>query len=302
MKILSLFFLLFAFTFTGCTEMQIATHVFKKTTNPAPYSAPPIKVKRKTGKPYYIKGKKYYPMKSSEGYHEKGIASWYGKDFHRKKTANGETYNMFAMTAAHKTLPLPTYVRVTNLENGLSIMVKVNDRGPFKRGRIIDLSYKAANLLGMVRKGTAPVLVEALPASGASLRPVAWGNRITSITPNKRKYSKIKSTGFTNRVSRNKRVAYNKQQAKHHKKSEFKNVSIYVQVGAFGEKSNANNQLKKLSKINTNGYSAILMETNQGGRILNRVRIGPIDTVEEADAILLKVVNNGFNTAIIAVD
>jgi rare lipoprotein A len=116
----------------------------------------------KVGNPYTIDGERYVPLKSSYGYKEKGIASWYGSDFHGKSSANGECYNMYAFTAAHKTLPLPTIVRVTNLENGKSVVLKVNDRGPYARGRIIDLSYAAAQSLGVVAKGTAPVQVEAI--------------------------------------------------------------------------------------------------------------------------------------------
>lgn len=111
-------------------------------------------------------GRVYCPMTSAEGFVETGIASWYGEDFHGRPTAMGETYNMYAMTAAHKTLPLPTRVRVTNLENGRSAEVRVNDRGPFVDKRVIDLSYAAARQLGVVRRGTARVRVVALEAGG----------------------------------------------------------------------------------------------------------------------------------------
>ncbi len=111
-------------------------------------------------RPYRINGVWYYPLSSAEGYREKGVASWYGADFHGKRTANGEIYNMYAYTAAHKTLPFNTYVKVTNLRNGRSTIVRINDRGPFVRNRIIDLSYSAARDIGMARAGTAPVLIE----------------------------------------------------------------------------------------------------------------------------------------------
>lgn len=113
-------------------------------------------------KNYKVLGKWYSVKKSSIGYKEKGIASWYGKKFHGHRTSNGETYDMYAMTAAHKTLPLPTYVRVTHLENGRSIIVRVNDRGPFHENRIIDLSYSAAKKLGVTAKGTGAVEVTAI--------------------------------------------------------------------------------------------------------------------------------------------
>ena len=113
-------------------------------------------------RPYEINGKWYRPIPEANGYRERGIASWYGAKFHGRKTANGEIYNMHAMTAAHKTLPLGTYVRVTSIENGKQADVRINDRGPFVRGRIIDLSYRAAKKIGVVGPGTARVEIVAL--------------------------------------------------------------------------------------------------------------------------------------------
>lgn len=158
MRILSLLWCL-GVGLSGCTELMVGSHLYKKASNAKScITEGAIKV----GSPYIVDGERYEPQKSSLGYTEKGIASWYGKDFHGKASANGECYNMYAYTAAHKTLPLPTVVRVTNLENGRSIVLKVNDRGPYVRGRIIDLSYAAAQSLDVVRTGTAPVLVEAI--------------------------------------------------------------------------------------------------------------------------------------------
>ena len=111
---------------------------------------------------YDVLGKRYFVLTSPDGYLERGVASWYGPGFHAAATSNGERYDMYAMTAAHKTLPLPAYVQVTNLRNGRSIVVRVNDRGPFKDGRIIDLSYTAASKLDMLREGTTFVEVRAL--------------------------------------------------------------------------------------------------------------------------------------------
>jgi len=113
-------------------------------------------------RPYTINGRTYYPIPSAHGYSEKGLASWYGRQFHGRKTASGERYDMYAMTAAHKILPLGTHVRVTNLRNDSTVNLRINDRGPFVRGRIIDLSFTAAKELGVVGPGTAPVLVTAL--------------------------------------------------------------------------------------------------------------------------------------------
>jgi rare lipoprotein A len=111
---------------------------------------------------YHVDGQTYSVMTSATGYRTRGLASWYGTKFHKKRTSSGEDYNMYALTAAHKTLPLPTYVKIKNLENGRMAVVKVNDRGPFHQGRVIDLSYAAAAKLGLFPKGTAQVEIEAL--------------------------------------------------------------------------------------------------------------------------------------------
>ena len=117
---------------------------------------------RKGQKPYTINGERYEPLSSHEGFVQSGIASWYGSDFHGKTTSNGDSYDMYAMTAAHKTLPLGVYVKVRNRDNGRETVVRINDRGPFVTGRIIDLSYSAAQKIGLIEKGTAPVRIEAL--------------------------------------------------------------------------------------------------------------------------------------------
>jgi rare lipoprotein A len=127
-------------------------------------------------KSYKVFGRRYYVLESSDGYRERGIASWYGTKFHGRRTSSGEPYDMYAMTAAHKTLPLPTYARVTNLNNGRSVVVRVNDRGPFHDNRIIDLSYTAAWKLGVLKTGTGYVEVRALdprsPTTTAAARPI----------------------------------------------------------------------------------------------------------------------------------
>jgi rare lipoprotein A len=130
-------------------------------------------VKRAGNKnPYTVLGKTYHLLPSSDGYKEEGTASWYGTKFHGRPTANGERYSLYAMTAAHKTLPIPAYVKVTNLENQKTVIVRVNDRGPFHEGRIIDLSYAAAVKLGYAEKGTAQVSVEVVYPGGEKKRPV----------------------------------------------------------------------------------------------------------------------------------
>ncbi len=137
-----------------------------------PDAQPKTEPRSRYGNPasYMVHGKRYYTLKTSGGYRERGIASWYGTKFHGRRTSSGEPYDMYAMTAAHKTLPLPTYVRVTNLENQRSVVLRVNDRGPFHPNRIIDLSYTAAWKLGILSKGTG--FVEVLALDPRSPEPV----------------------------------------------------------------------------------------------------------------------------------
>ncbi len=133
-------------------------------------------------RPYRIFGKFYYPMRSARGYRERGIASWYGKKFHGRRTASGERYDMAAMSAAHRTLPLPSYVRVTNLRNRRSVVVRVNDRGPFHRNRLIDLSYAAAYKLGVIGVGTGLVEVTAVFPDKPGASPVIAESE-TAVSP-----------------------------------------------------------------------------------------------------------------------
>jgi rare lipoprotein A len=132
-----------------------------------PEPIPKAEPRSKKGNPpfYTVMGKRYFVLATADGYSERGVASWYGPGFHAAATSNGERYDMYAMSAAHKTLPLPAYVQVTNLRNGRSVVVRVNDRGPFKDGRIIDLSYTAASKLDMLKDGTTFVEVRALTPS-----------------------------------------------------------------------------------------------------------------------------------------
>ena len=129
----------------------------------------PVDMSIGANKPYTVLGKRYYPLKTAKGYVETGIASWYGKKFHGRQTSSGERYDMWKMTAAHTTLPIPTWVRVTSLEHGGSVIVKVNDRGPFLHNRVIDLSYAAAQKLGIAGKGTGRVRVSAIDPTTARI-------------------------------------------------------------------------------------------------------------------------------------
>ena len=203
--------------------------------------------------PYYeVFGESYRVLDSSAGYKEQGVASWYGKKFHGRKTSNQETYNMYAMTAAHKSLPLPTYVRVRNLRNNRSIVVRVNDRGPFVDNRLIDLSYSAALKLDMIRAGTS--LVE-----------------VTAINFEKPPASKPE----TLRV----RTVENKTGAEGDPGND-----VFIQVGAFSEKANAQ---RRFTLLKERGFrQAFVHEDNKHSPSLYRVRIGPIADVIQYDAIL----------------
>lgn len=191
--------------------------------------------------PYSVMGMSFRPDSRNTPYRVKGKASWYGKQFHGRRTASGERYDMFAMTAAHPTLPIPCYARVTNLKNGKIVVVRVIDRGPFHKGRLLDLSYAAAHRLGFVRQGSAPVLVE-------RVWPTPDGN--TSLL-----------AGETRQAP----VALLKDE-----------TPKYLQLGAFAKLSNAEAMLEKLVEELDQRYDGKLGISNQGG--VYRVRLGPFDS------------------------
>jgi len=167
MYIKSLVFILAVFIFTGCSSRQ---YVYSGSSNSSSNSSGEIRnsanMHRATMRPYTVLGKTYYPTEVSISDSFSGIASWYGPNFHNKLTSNGEYYNMHDMTAAHKTLPMNTMLKVTSLENNKQIIVRINDRGPFVKSRIIDLSNAAAHRIDMVKKGTAPVRIEVIGFNG----------------------------------------------------------------------------------------------------------------------------------------
>ncbi len=212
-----------------------------------PDAVPKDEPRSKYGNPesYVVFGKRYYTLKSARGFTQKGIASWYGKKFHGRKTSSGEVYDMYEMTAAHKQLPLPTYVEVRNLDNDRRAIVKVNDRGPFHENRVIDLSYAAANKLGIIDKGTGFVEIRVVDASGAAApRPT--------------------SPGAQGRDAPER--------------------GVYLQVGAFQQRSNAEALRDRIA--GATGSAVYIREINSAGRTLFRVQLGPIASVETADAIV----------------
>lgn len=160
---------------TGCARKQVPTRP-EEPRRPAPQASAPDKAgpaPKGTFKPYAVGGRTYYPLSSADGYEQRGVASWYGSDFHGRKTANGETYDMDAMTCAHKILPMNTYVRITNEDNGRVATLRVNDRGPFVGSRIVDLSRAGAKALDMLGPGTARVRLEAVGVAGQQTASVA---------------------------------------------------------------------------------------------------------------------------------
>lgn len=200
--------------------------------------------------PYKVLGKSYRVMDSARGYRERGVASWYGTKFNGRATSSGELYDICQFTAAHKTLPLPSYVRVTNLDNGRSLVVRVNDRGPFHSGRIMDLSYAAAVRLGVDRTGTARVELEAIGAKDRSGAPVFAGA--------------LPTKGET--------------AAGNARNSLRPGSDAIVQVGAFGEKSNARRLADRLQSAGVDGVD--VDQADVSGRDVWRVRIGPVQLAD----------------------
>jgi rare lipoprotein A len=219
-----------------------------------PNATPKDEPKSRYGNPnsYVVFGKRYYTLEKSQGYSARGIASWYGSKFHGKRTSSGEPYDMYAMTAAHKSLPLPSYVRVTNLRNNRSVVVKVNDRGPFHDNRLIDLSYTAAWKLGIIGEGTGLVEVTTMQTEATEQIPVATAEQ-----------SPIKAVATATR-------------------QEIQRLpELFLQVGAFGDSQNAQRLKQRLEE---QLKTSVLIEG--GSAITNsvyRVQVGPIASVELAD-------------------
>jgi len=203
--------------------------------------------------PYTVMGKRYVPDKAERPYRKRGVASWYGRKFHGRKTSNGETYDMFAMTAAHTTLPIPTYVRVTRVSNGKSVIVRVNDRGPFLHNRVIDLSYAAAHRLDMVTAGSAEVVVERI--TPAEIRAGTWAN-----------------TSFASTAPST--VTASTQAPAQVMTAEVVNQPVFLQIGAFREESNAR-ALASRAAQSMPGNLPIEIDAAAARGELWRVRIGP---------------------------
>lgn len=313
---------------SGCTEVQFASHVAKNamgTTSSGTTQEGNFKV----GKPYTVAGQTYYP-KESYNHVETGIASWYGPGFQGKRTASGERFDTKELTAAHRTLQMPSLVRVTNLDNGRSVVVRVNDRGPFARGRVIDVSQRAAELLGFIGHGTAKVKLEVLAEESQQIaamakrgestkgvelaanqgRPIGSGSTTTPGV-----ITVASSDGIMHDGPGNLMVGSVAAEALApvplHQSSDGRVMpdpvvthvpvtptSIYVQAGAFTVPDNANRLAAQLGQI----AATSVHQARVNGQTFYRVRVGPAPTVEAADRLLAQVVAAGQDRAIIIVD
>lgn len=247
-------------------EQQDSAPRVKPDVSKIPDAVPRYEPRSKYGNPasYEVFGRRYYTLTSSENYVERGIASWYGSKFHGKRTSSGEPYDMYAMTAAHKTLPLPSYAEVINLENGRKVVVKINDRGPFHDDRLIDLSYSAAAKLGIIDKGTGKVEVRAInPQSNTAAAPADTTARAVPVS----------------RVVMAPAVA---QQG-----------ALFLQVGAFSSLSRAEQIRQQIEQKIEDRVHVSAVEQTQNP--LYRVRVGPLKSAEYGDQIASRLLGLGFS-------
>lgn len=310
----------------GCAETEFLVSSAKRISGSteATQKSDPTPGRYKIGDPYKINGAWYYP-KVEYGYHETGIASWYGPQFDGRKTANGEIFDMNAISAAHRTLPLPSVVRVTNLDNGRSLKVRVNDRGPFSRGRIIDMSRRSAQLLGFARAGTASVKVEILPRESRQLA-ASYGQFVKITKSSKPPPVAAPRVAVTSTsLAPPPGTAAVAPPTNDHKVVAVETVPVrdvrrptgepamdetikllpvgdkprlFVQVGAFSQYDNANKMRARLSLIGP----ANIFQVRTRERPFFRVRLGPLTDVAQADTILETVIDAGMKDARIVVD
>jgi rare lipoprotein A len=309
----------------GCAETTLVANGSKYATEDS-NQIPPYKL----GKPYQIDGAWYYP-KIDYDYNETGIASWYGPDFHGKATASGEPFDQNALTAAHKTLPMPTIVRVTNLENGRSIEVRINDRGPFVNDRVIDLTRRGAQLLGFEAQGTARVRVQVMKEDSIALANKVGGPQLAYAgEPEPQPPMPAPTAAPAGQVTTQRLNANGQLSAPLPQNSSnsvvsqpsgagaskvippsaypalsstvsyqpVKPTNIFIQAGAFLQQSNAQNLTGKLRNLGTTRITQVQV----GTQTFYRVRLGPIQRVEDADALLQKVIQTGQPDARIIVE
>ncbi|PHZ86284.1 septal ring lytic transglycosylase RlpA family lipoprotein [Paremcibacter congregatus] len=243
----------------------------------------------KVGKPYKVAGKTYRPVVDPQ-YDRTGLASWYGSQFHGRKTANGDVFNMNDLTAAHTTLPMPSYVKVTNLDNGRFLVLKVNDRGPFVGDRLIDVSRRAAQLLGFEKKGVTKVRVQAVDGPQGRLPQQRMANNAPSV---KKKAPLLVARPTIDVVEETLTAPGNASSVQ-----EARAKKLYVQIGAYSDPRNANKVAKDIDHVK----AAKVEKVDVNGQNLYRVRIGPHPTLEFAEIILGRVLSLGHNTARIISD
>lgn len=301
----------------GCSDTEVAKRDTKRI-QAQPEPPPAASGTFKVGNPYQIKNIWYYP-RVDYSYDETGIASWYGPGFHGKRTANGEIYDQNALTAAHRTLPMPSLVQVTNLTNGRSIRVRINDRGPFAHGRIIDLSKRAAELLDFRRQGTAKVRVQILEAESRRLVTAAKGGEAPSDAPKAAPVETVavqqlpaigeaapaspEITPVRSGVSQTALLgggdsAVPDAGAPEVTRVAVRRTQVFVQAGAFTEVANAVRMRARLSSLgNVQIARAVVGDTR-----FYRVRLGPMRTVEQADKTLELLLYNGIKNAKVVVE
>jgi rare lipoprotein A len=304
-----------ALCFGGCAETEKPA-VSAKPSHPAPG-----RLAYKVGAPYQIDGVWYYPT-VDYNYDETGVASWYGPDFDGKATALGDIYDMNDLTAAHRTLPMPSMVRVTNLDNGRVLALKVNDRGPYARGRIIDVSRRGAQLLGFDGNGTARVRVQIMAEESRQMAAQAQAGQPIALQPGEARPQAAPTTAVVAqplaplpgvatvaaRPAAPKPAPAAAQPALAAAAPIVPDgrvgqvpvhaTQLYIQAGAFTNQSNATKLRARLSPLGSTTITPISVD----GQRFYRVRLGPIATVEQADAMLDRVVGTGVAQARIVVD
>lgn len=288
---------------SGCAETELAAHLWKNSLPQGEtYAGQRSQIGNfKVGKPYQIGGQWYTPRETYD-HSETGIASWYGPGFHGNKTASGERFNARELTAAHRTLQMPSLVRVTNLDNGRAVVVRINDRGPFARGRVIDVSERAAELLGFKSRGTAKVRIDVLTEESRAIALAAQRGESTRGVE-----VAINQRGGSAPLTR---VAGTAQTIPGHitdgqfypdpvvTQEAVRPTGIFIQAGAFSKKSSAEAVAGQLRRFgNAAAYPA-----DVGGRHLFRARLGPFQNVSDADAALARVVSAGYAQAMIVVE
>lgn len=248
-----------------------------------PNAVPKVEPYSKYGNPasYEVQGKRYRVLKTSTGFRQTGVASWYGTKFHGRRTSSGERYNMYAMTAAHKTLPIPVYVEVHNLDNDRRIVVRVNDRGPFVNNRIIDLSYVAAKKLGITANGTGRVEIRVIDPGS----PQAHQTTSTAISQPSQATPVALATSIATTTAATK-VALNAQDPQPGK--------LYLQVGAFTDRNNASQLLDRLVAATTE--NVLINRKATGNYSVYRVRIGPLHSEAVAQQLRSQLQPLGINS------